>query len=202
MNDCLFDFRVLYIPTYFAQAINSKRTISACIFVFNYKIIYITLIQNSLYQVSTMIWVISDLDVSEKGEKGGYIPYQVRLVTYLLCSVQWEWLMMISRYCELSRVNKPTTVWCYERKDTIGSKSFLNEHWRCVKNVLETRENIKIVSSSFYHIICGWFSWGSSKKKIFFWKKNPKWPIFKMAVFQNRQFSEFFCENFMDWSFG
>ena len=84
----------------------------------------ITLIQNILYQVSTTVWVKSYLDVSEKGEKGGYIPYQVRLVTYLQCSVQWEWLMMISRYCELSRVNKPTTVWCYERKDIRVQKFF------------------------------------------------------------------------------
>ena len=176
MNDCLFDFRVLYIPTYFAQAINSKRTISACIFVFYYKIIYITLIQNSLYQVSTMIWVISDLDVSEKGEKGGYIPYQVRLVTYLLCSVQWEWLMMISRYCELSRVNKPTTVWCYERKDTIGSKKILksnwfHEHWRCVilkvcrfmdqKVYCEITGDKKVIYRSFFNtLLVKLRSWG------------------------------------------
>ena len=117
-----------FVHTYFAQAINIKQTISACIFVFYYKIMCITLIQNILYQVSTTVWVKSYLDVSEKGEKGGYIPYQVRLVTYLLCSVQWEWLMMISRYCELSRVNKPTTVWCYERKFTTGSKKILKSN--------------------------------------------------------------------------
>jgi hypothetical protein len=37
---------------------------------------------------------------------------------------------------------------------------------RISRNLLETRENIKIESHPFYHIICDWFSWGSSKKKI------------------------------------
>ena len=72
-----------------------------------------------------------------------------------------------------------------------------NELLRIARNLLETRENIKIESRSFYHIICCWFSWGLSN--FFFLKKNPKWPIFKMGVFQNRKFSIFFCENFMDW---
>jgi hypothetical protein len=40
------------------------------------------------------------------------------------------------------------------------------------------------------------------KKKIFSEKKNTKWQIFKMAVFQNRQFSKIFYENFMNWSLG
>ena len=44
------------------------------------------------------------------------------------------------------------------------------------------------------------FYWDEAKKK-FSEKKNPKWPIFKMAVFQNRQFSKIFCENFMDFVF-
>ena len=42
---------------------------------------------------------------------------------------------------------------------------------RITRNFLETRENTKIESHPFYHIICDWFSWGSSKKKrvwIFF----------------------------------
>ena len=38
-----------------------------------------------------------------------------------------------------------------------------NELLRIARNLLETRKNIKIESRSFYHIICGWFSWGSSK---------------------------------------
>ena len=32
---------------------------------------------------------------------------------------------------------------------------------RIARNLLETRENIKIESHSFYHIICDKFSWGS-----------------------------------------
>ncbi len=33
-------------------------------------------------------------------------------------------------------------------------------------------------------------------------KNNSKWPPKKKVIFQLRQFSIFFCENFMDWSFG
>ena len=33
-------------------------------------------------------------------------------------------------------------------------------------------------------------------------KKNSKWPPKKKVIFQLRQFSIFFCENFMDWSLG
>ena len=56
---------------------------------------------------------------------------------------------------------------------------------RIARNLLETRENIKIESHSFYHLICDKFSWGSSKKIIFFWKKNPKWPFFKIVNSRN-----------------
>jgi hypothetical protein len=40
------------------------------------------------------------------------------------------------------------------------------------------------------------------KKKKNFEKKNSKWPPKKKVIFQLRQFSIFFCENFMDWSLG
>ena len=60
------------------------------------------------------------------------------------------------------------------------------------RNLMETRENIKIESHPFHHIIWDWFLLGWSKKKNS--KKNPKRPIFKMAVFQNRQFSIFFVK--------
>ena len=63
-----------------------------------------------------------------------------------------------------------------------------NDILRIARNLLETRENIKIESHSFYHIICDWFSWGSSKKNFFLKKKS------KMANFQNRQFSNFFVK--------
>ena len=37
---------------------------------------------------------------------------------------------------------------------------------------------------------------------FFFEKKNSKWPTQKKLIFQLRQFSIFFHENFMDWSLG
>jgi hypothetical protein len=37
---------------------------------------------------------------------------------------------------------------------------------------------------------------------FFFEKINSKWPPKKKVIFQLRQFSIFFCENFMDWSLG
>ena len=48
------------------------------------------------------------------------------------------------------------------------------------------------------------FHGDQAKKKIFFEKKNPKWPIFKMSVFQNRKdqsmkFSQNFFENWRFW---
>jgi hypothetical protein len=49
---------------------------------------------------------------------------------------------------------------------------------RIARNLLETRENIKIESHPFYHVICDRFSVGSSKKNS------------KMAVFQNVRFSK------------
>ena len=33
-------------------------------------------------------------------------------------------------------------------------------------------------------------------------QKNSKWPPKKKVIFQLRQFSIFFCENFMDWFLG
>ena len=37
------------------------------------------------------------------------------------------------------------------------------------------------------------------KENIFFEKKISKWPTKKKLIFQFRQFSIFFCENFMDY---
>ena len=37
---------------------------------------------------------------------------------------------------------------------------------------------------------------------FFFEKKKSKWPPKKKVIFQLRQFSIFFCENFMDWFLG
>jgi hypothetical protein len=39
------------------------------------------------------------------------------------------------------------------------------------------------------------FHGDQAKKKFFFEKKKiPKWPFFKMAIFQNRQFSKYFVK--------
>ena len=64
------------------------------------------------------------------------------------------------------------------------------------RNFLETRENGKISTHPVYHINLDWFSWEWSKKKI----QNGRFS--KMAIFQNRQFSKFFRENFTDSSLG
>ena len=64
---------------------------------------------------------------------------------------------------------------------------------------LETRVTIKISNHPCYPINVVWFSLGWSKKKKFE-KKNSKWQTQKNNVFQNRQFSKNFCENFMDWT--
>ena len=76
-----------------------------------------------------------------------------------------------------------------------------NELLRIARNLLETRENIKIESRSFYHIICGWFSWGSSKNFFFFWKKIQNGRFFKVAVFQNHQFSKSLILKILLWKF-
>ena len=43
---------------------------------------------------------------------------------------------------------------------------------------------------------------GKKQKKNFYEKKNSKWPTQEKYIFQNRQFSKNFCENFMDRSLG
>ena len=70
---------------------------------------------------------------------------------------------------------------------------YLNAYWRAywytqcyivllrmARNLLETRENIKVRSQPFYHIICDWFSWGSRKKIL---QKEIR--FFKIANSQN-----------------
>ena len=69
-----------------------------------------------------------------------------------------------------------------------------NDILRIARNLVETRENIKIESHPFHHIICDWFLLGWSKKKIFFWKKKiqngrfSKSPFFKLANSQSQNF--------------
>ena len=53
------------------------------------------------------------------------------------------------------------TSWSLEGKIIKTSEGTLyNVILRIARNLLETRENIKIESHPFYHIICDWFSWG------------------------------------------
>ena len=77
-----------------------------------------------------------------------------------------------------------------------GTSTLYNELLRIARNLLETRENIKIESRSFYHIICGWFSWGWSKQ-IFLLKKKKS----KMADFQNGRFSKSLILKILLWKF-
>ena len=85
----------------------------------------------------------------------------------------------------------------------ISLDTLYNAILRIARNFLETRENIKISTHPFYHVNLDWFSWEWSKKKFFlFWKKIQNGRFSKMAIFQNRQFSKFFRENFTDSSLG
>ncbi len=55
-----------------------------------------------------------------------------------------------------------------------------------------------LLTNKLWHVLMG-----MKQKKIFFFeKKISKWPTKKKLIFQFRQFSIFFCENFIDWSFG
>ena len=54
-------------------------------------------------------------------------------------------------------------------------RTLYNVILRIARNLLVTKENIKIESHPFYHIISDWFLWGWSKS-FFFEKRNSKWP--------------------------
>ena len=78
----------------------------------------------------------------------------------------------------------------------MGASGLLS-HW-CLAQAFKMSDTTFVMPLQFTKLI-----WASLIGLfIFSEKKIPKWPIFKTAVFQNRQFSKFFCENFMDWSFG
>ena len=111
-----------------------------------------------------------------------------------------QWLLfgdstVISKIIRYSRgLNDPVYVLVFTKSKNIVVKwqivtyKLYNIILCIARNLLETRENIKIESHPFYPINLGWFSWGWSKKK-FFLKKF-------------RQFSIFFRQNFIDWSLG
>ena len=64
-------------------------------------------------------------------------------------------------------------------ENVIGTNTLYNTILRIVRNFLETSENIKILTHSFYHINLDRFSWEENKKKKNFEKKNSKWPTQK-----------------------
>ena len=84
---------------------------------------------------------------------------------------------------------------CSQAKCNFLVHTLYNELLRIARNLLETRENIKIESCLFYHIICDWFSWGS--RNFFFEKKIQNGHFSKSPIFKKKN-----CENFMDWSLG
>ena len=54
-----------------------------------------------------------------------------------------------------------------------------------------------LLTNKLWHVLMG-----MKQKKIFFFEIFfSKWPTKKKLIFQFRQFSIFFCENFIDWSF-
>ena len=57
------------------------------------------------------------------------------------------------------------------------------------RNLLETRENIKIESHSSYHIICDGFPWGSS---IFFFLLNKNTKILRIGNFEKSKWNKTF----------
>ena len=59
---------------------------------------------------------------------------------------------------------------------------------RIARNLLETKDNIKIESHPFYHIICDWFSNGWSRKK------KSKWPTQKTEIFKTINSQYFFAK--------
>ena len=93
-------------------------------------------------------------------------------------------------------------IYCKDTKELFLRHTLYNAILRIARNFLETRGNIKISTHPFYHINLGWFSWEWSKFFFFFRKKNSKWPTQKKLIFQNRQFSKIFRQNFSDGSLG
>ena len=74
---------------------------------------------------------------------------------------------------------------------------------RTPRNFLETREKNQNFDSSNLPYKFGLIFIKMKQNFFFFLKKKiQNGRFFKMAVFQNRQFSKFFRENFTDWSLG
>ena len=73
----------------------------------------------------------------------------------------------------------------------LGQKVLSHLAWSKFWPILANQETLAILHEN-----------EAKKKIIFFEKKISKWPTEKKLIFQNRQFSKFFRENFTDWSLG
>ena len=107
------------------------------------------------------------------------------------------------------------SVSCTDFKNVINAKS-----QQALFKVTAMRILERLISSSFVKIwyTASWYVWGEwflavnhhNHKNLdqsilihnLWLKKNSKWPTQKKVIFQNCQFSIFFCENFMERSLG
>ena len=126
---------------------------------------------------------------------GSCKPSNLNRFTTLCGSKIWTWKKTHNTQWALfyEMVQKLWWTFCIlNQQHQIGLQNILytlyNVLLRIARNLLETRENVKILTHPVYHPKLHCF---------FFKKKNSKWPIF-----QNGRFSKFFCENFTDWSLG
>ena len=95
-------------------------------------------------------------------------PYALGFSKLLVCEHIFVCTHMQMRKFVFDHVQKCV---CGYAKLFLFSHTFDHRHTlyniilRIARNFLETRENIKIESHPFYHIICDWFSWKWSKKR-------------------------------------
>ena len=78
----------------------------------------------------------------------------------------------------------------------IENYTLYNDVLRIARNLVETRENIKIESHPFYHINCVLIFMGIKQKIFFCKKKNPKWPFFKKGHFSKSPILKIFLWKF------
>ena len=83
-------------------------------------------------------------------------------------------------FIEFQSEQNDIQLWWYFLYSKVIQNTLYNVILCIVRNLLETRKNIKIKSHPFYHIICDWFSWGWSKKNF------ENWRFWKTAILNNR----------------
>ena len=71
----------------------------------------------------------------------------------------------------------------------IKGHTLYNVLLRMARNLVETREKVKISTHPFYHTNLEWFSWEWSKKK-------SKWTIFQNGRFSKSSILEIFLQKF------